>query len=349
MIDYEKLKGVIFKLDPELAHMLAENLLIVGSKVPYLLDSMISKNFITDGAISQSIFGREFLNPVGLAAGFDKNCTMIDGLYALGFGFVEIGTITPLPQVGNSKPRLFRHIKESSLQNGMGFNNDGALKVKSRLKKCYPNVIPLGVNIGKNKNQNDALKDYIDLIREFEALSDYLVINVSSPNTPNLRDLLNIDFIKELLSRAKEITNKPIAIKLSPDITIDSALELSSVAVESGASAIIATNTTVDYSLVENPKDFGGISGSVLKKRSQEMLAEISKILFDKTTIISVGGIDSKEEAFLRLELGASLIQIYSSLVFNGPSFVREINEYILEMVKASGASNIKEIIGRKR
>lgn len=333
---------------PETAHNIGELGLRVLPKCKLLNNYMVKKNFIMNPKLTQEIFGLEFKNPVGLAAGFDKNATMIKSMPALGFGFTEIGTMTPRAQEGNPKPRMFRYPKEKSVQNAMGFNNKGSAKVLENLKKVYPFTIPVGANIGKNKTtpEEHALLDYKALIRKFKDSSDYLVINISSPNTPNLRDLQNEEFINELFSMAKKLTDKPIFLKIAPDMQADVAIELCKTAVNAGADGIIATNTTIDYSLVPNCKDFGGLSGECLKQKSKELFEQIAKELFGKTVLISVGGISTASEAYARLKLGASLIQTYSGLIFEGPSMLKEINEGILKLMQKDGFENISEVIG---
>ncbi|MBD3825203.1 MAG: dihydroorotate dehydrogenase (quinone), partial [Epsilonproteobacteria bacterium] len=211
MINYESLKSYLFKLEPESAHHLAETFLRLPNICQIPFNSFLESHFISDPILTQELFGRTFYNPVGLGAGFDKNATMIPAMQILGFGFTEIGTLTPKPQAGNPKPRMFRHIEERTLQNAMGFNNDGLLKIQQRLKKVYPYTTPIGVNIGKNKvtPESEAINDYTTLIKALHTLSDYLVINISSPNTPGLRDLQNEEFIGRLFEEAKKITNKP--------------------------------------------------------------------------------------------------------------------------------------------
>ncbi|MFA6788436.1 MAG: dihydroorotate dehydrogenase (quinone), partial [Arcobacteraceae bacterium] len=265
-----------------------------------------------------------------------------------GFGFTEIGTMTPKPQEGNAKPRLFRHKEEKSLQNAMGFNNEGSAVVAKNLSSVYPNAIPIGANIGKNKNtsQEDALNDYKILIEKFKDISDYLVINISSPNTPNLRDLQNEKFIAELFTMARSLTLKPIFLKIAPDMEANVAIDLCKTAVNSGASGIIATNTTIDYSLVKEPKEIGGISGAVLAPKSYELFKAIAQELFGKTILISVGGINNAQEAYKRLKAGASLVQCYSGLIFEGPSMVRKINTGILELMEKDGFKTIHDVIG---
>jgi len=351
MIPYSSLKPYLFKLQPETAHHLVEYFLRGANILPSAYNPWIQNHFVQDESLSQELFGRSFLNPVGLGAGFDKNATMIRGIQALGFGFTEIGTVTPQPQAGNPKPRMFRHIPEESVQNAMGFNNDGMYKAHKRLQERFPFSTPIGVNIGKNKttDEKDAISDYIVLIKAFKDLCDYLVINISSPNTPGLRDLQNEAFINELFSEAKKLTDKPILLKIAPDMEPEQAVELSKMAVNAGASGIIATNTTIDYTLVSEPKDIGGISGAVLKEKSFKIFEAVAKELYGKTTLISVGGIDSADEAYKRIKAGASLVQIYSALVFHGPTLIRDINLGLIELLKADGYTNITEAIGADR
>ncbi|MBA3025209.1 MAG: quinone-dependent dihydroorotate dehydrogenase [Sulfurimonas sp.] len=351
MINYQSIKPLLFKLDPETAHHIAACVLALPNICQLPFNSFLKSHFIADDMLTQELFGRTFYNPVGLGAGFDKNATMIRGIQTLGFGFTEVGTITPKPQDGNPKPRMFRHIEEETLQNAMGFNNEGLLKAQQRLKKLYPFTTPIGVNIGKNKvtPESEAINDYTTLIKALHTLGDYIVINISSPNTPGLRDLQNEEFITRLFAEAKALTDKPILLKIAPDMTPADAVALTKMAVEKGADGIIATNTTVDYSLVKHPKDIGGLSGAVLKHKSFEIFEAIAKELYGKTTLISVGGIDSAAEAYKRIKAGASLVQIYSGLVFHGPDMIRDINLGLIELLKADGYTNITEAIGADR
>ena len=351
MIDYEKIKPYLFKLQPENAHHLAELVLRLPNLCQIPFNSFLESHFIDDPILRQTLFGREFYNPVGLGAGFDKNATMIRGIQMLGFGFTEIGTVTPLPQEGNPKPRMFRHVKERSIQNAMGFNNDGAYKVHKRVKERYPYSTPIGINIGKNKitPEKEALSDYTKLLRTFKDVGDYFVINISSPNTPGLRDLQNEEFIKRLFSEAKTITDTPILLKIAPDMSEEDAVALTSFAVECGADGIIATNTTIDYSLVEHPKSIGGLSGAVLRQKSFAIFEAIAKELYGKTTLISVGGIEDAKEVYRRIKAGASLVQILSGLVFHGPEMIRNINTELIELLKSDGYTNITEAIGADR
>lgn len=348
MFSYNTLKKVLFKFEPETAHNIAECGLRIVGKCKLIKNPMKKKNYIDNSKLSQEVFGVRFANPVGLAAGFDKNATMVKAMPSLGFGFTEIGTMTPKPQDGNSKPRMFRYPEIKSVQNAMGFNNEGAHKVLKNLKEVYPADIPVGVNIGKNKATPEefALSDYKMLIKKFEATSDYLVINISSPNTPNLRDLQNEKFITELFVMAKEYTSKPILLKIAPDMEAAVAIDLCKSAINAGAAGIIATNTTIDYDLVPGCQDFGGLSGACLTDKSYAIFKEIAKELFGKTILISAGGISTGEQAYARIKAGATLVQSYSGLIFEGPSMVRKINEELLELIAKDGYSNIQEAIG---
>lgn len=352
MFSYDTLKNLLFRLDPESAHVLAEvGMRFAGNFAPFLLSPVASRCFVNDSRLEQELFGVKFLNPVGLAAGFDKNATMIKALSALGFGHIEYGTMTPFAQSGNEKPRLFRHIKEESLQNAMGFNNDGMEKIVARVSKLYPYAVPLGANIGKNKTTTaeNAIRDYETLTRTFSPLCDYIVVNISSPNTPNLRDLQNEKFIKELFVSLTSLTNKPILLKIAPDMSEKNAINLCQIAIENGSAGIIATNTTVDYSLVKNPKDFGGISGKVLRNKSLKIFKALSREFYAKTALISVGGVSNAEDAYERLCLGANLVQIFTSFIYEGPKVCRNINNGILELMEKDKFYNIKDVIGSKR
>ncbi|MBY0540162.1 MAG: quinone-dependent dihydroorotate dehydrogenase [Campylobacterales bacterium] len=348
MISYETLKKILFKFEPETAHNLAECGLRILGKCKIAKAYMEKKNYISNPKLTQEIFGVKFENPVGLAAGFDKNATMIKAMKSLGFGFTEIGTMTPKPQDGNPKPRMFRYPEQKSVQNAMGFNNKGAHEVLKNLKKVYPFSIPIGTNIGKNKTTPEefALSDYKSLIKKFEASSDYLVINISSPNTPNLRDLQNEKFITELFTMAKELTLKPILLKIAPDMEVTMAIDLCKSAINAGAAGIIATNTTIDYSLVPNCQNFGGLSGACLTQKSGNLFKELARELFGKTILISVGGISNGAQAYERIKDGANLVQSYSGMIFEGPSMVRKINEELLELMAKDGYENISQAIG---
>ena len=289
---YDFFKPLLFKIDPENAHSLVEySLRALNAIFPGALSFLAYKYIVDNEILKQNLLGLEFANPVGLAGGFDKNATMIRPLSALGFGFLEFGTFTPLAQEGNEKPRLFRLVKEESIQNAMGFNNQGADVISKRMTQNYPFVLPLGANIGKNKltSNENALNDYFTLLRSFKDLCDYFIINISSPNTKNLRDLQNEEFLGALLKEAKEITTKPILIKIAPDMEFKDALSFCEGAIEKGVSGFIIANTSTDYTLLNNNRTFGGISGKLITQKSGEFFHALSKELFGRTLLISSG------------------------------------------------------------
>jgi dihydroorotate dehydrogenase len=347
---YAPFKKLLFRLDPETSHGLAMNALRMATAVPGLSRLLASRSQVRDPRLAQDLFGRRFANPVGLAAGFDKDAVAVRGWPALGFGFVEVGTVTPRRQFGNPRPRLFRFPAAASLQNAMGFNNGGMAALEERLRKLRQGkpTLPLGINLGKNKATPPelALGDYEILLKRLAELGDYVVVNLSSPNTPGLRDLQNEAFVRALLGVATGITKRPVFVKLAPDLDSGAAIELAETAVAAGAAGIVATNTTIDYGLLPGAKDFGGLSGRVLRDRSFRMLQALAARLFGRAILISVGGIDSGEEAYRRLRAGASLVQIYTGLVYEGPGLPRRINEELLRLMDRDGVRTLGELIG---
>lgn len=308
-------------------------------------------NTVHETCLVQNVLGRTYPNPVGLAAGFDKDAERLKDWGYLGFGFVEVGTVTPRPQPGNAKPRLFRMERERSIQNAMGFNNAGGEALLEHLKQFYPMAYPIGVNLGKNRDTpaEKALDEYLDLIRMLEGYCDYFVINLSSPNTPGLRDLENADYVHGLIREAAQSTLRPILLKVSPDRPSEETVAIASAAVEAGASGIIATNTTVDYSLSARAKDFGGISGALLREKSRQVLEALAEALFGRTVLVSVGGIDSPEEAWRRVRAGATLVQVYTGLIYEGPCLVGRMNRALAKYVRDAGLSSIGEAVGLDR
>ena len=345
---YDTIKKILFNFDPETAHTIAGMGLRILPYCPPIQHALARQYFISDPMLEQELFGRTFKNPVGLGAGFDKNGQYITSMPTLGFGFTEIGTVTPKPQNGNPKPRLFRLVEERSIQNAMGFNNKGMGYMLEQLNKLYFFDYPIGINIGKNKvtPEEKALEDYETLFHAFKDYGDYIVINISSPNTPRLRDLQNEQFITDIFAMAKRITDQPVLLKIAPDMTADDAVALCKTAVEAGAAGIIATNTTIDYSLTPHAKDFGGISGALLTEKSYTLFRAIAKELYGKTLLISVGGVDSAEEAYRRVKAGASLVQVYSMLIYKGPALIKEINEGLIDLLKKDGYNHISEAVG---
>lgn len=347
-MNYNTLKKIFFLFDPETAHKIAEFGLRALYATPGGLEALAKFGVYKDEILTQNIWNLSFDNPVGIAGGFDKNATMIAPLAALGFGHIDFGTFTPRPQSGNPKPRLFRLVSEQSIQNAMGFNNEGADVIERRVRKIYPFVIPIAANIGKNKatSNEDALSDYEALGRKFNGLCDFFIINVSSPNTPNLRALQENSFISELIGAMKKITNRPLVLKLAPDMSADQAIALCECAVQSGASGIIINNTSVDYSLSPNARDFGGLSGRLITEKSRKLFAQVARELFGRTVLISCGGIDSAQEAYERIKSGASLVQIFTAFIFKGPFVAKSINEELAKLLRADGFNNINEAVG---
>lgn len=284
----------------------------------------------------------KFKNPVGLAAGFDKDAKLIDEMAMLGFGFIEIGTLTPRPQEGNPQPRLFRLPQDEALINRMGFNNGGVLEAVERLKKRKSDVI-VGGNIGKNKvtpNEN-AVDDYLYCLDALHPYVDYFVVNVSSPNTPNLRDLQEKEPLKALLSAVKSANDKkekpkPILLKIAPDLTDGQLDDIIEIVLETEIDGVIATNTTIDRSALKTDKNqveaigAGGVSGKVLKNRSTEVIRYLNQKSIGAFPIIGVGGIYSAEDAIEKLQAGASLVQVYSGMIYEGPSLIKRIKKGLL-------------------
>lgn len=327
----------LFLFDPEKIHTFTFFLIKVFFKIPILGFIIESFYKVESPKLTRKLFGLTFENPVGIAAGFDKNATHISEFEKFGFGFIEIGTVTPKPQDGNPKKRLFRLKEDTAIINRMGFNNDGVTKIKNRLKKNY-NVL-IGGNIGKNKvtPNSQAKNDYIICFKELYDNVDYFVVNVSSPNTPGLRELQSKEFLNDLFIelnklRSNEIIKKPILIKISPDLSKEKILEILEVIHINNIDGIIATNTTIDYPNLKskNKNETGGLSGAPLYDKSNEVISFISKKTNGKLPIIGVGGISTPEQAVKKIEAGAHLIQLYTGIIYEGPGIVRKINKKLL-------------------
>ncbi len=327
----------LFLFDPEKIHTFTFFLIKVFFKIPILGFIIESFYKVESPKLTRKLFGLTFENPVGIAAGFDKNATHISEFEKFGFGFIEIGTVTPKPQEGNPKKRLFRLKEDSAIINRMGFNNDGVTKIKNRLMKKHKVLI--GGNIGKNKitPNSQAKNDYLICFRELYNYVDYFVINVSSPNTPGLRELQSKEFLNDLFIdlnklRSKEIIKKPILIKISPDLSKEKILEILEVMDTNNIDGIIATNTTIDYPNLKskNKNETGGLSGAPLYDKSNKVISFISKKTNGKLPIIGVGGISTPEQAVKKIEAGAHLIQLYTGIIYEGPGIVRKINKTLL-------------------
>ncbi|GAA8003985.1 quinone-dependent dihydroorotate dehydrogenase [Helicobacter pylori] len=345
---YSLLKKYLFSLDAEDAHEKVCQILRTLSSSPFLCNLIDSQWGYKNPKLENDILGLHFPNPLGLAAGFDKNISMLRALTAFGFGYLEAGTLTNEAQMGNERPRLFRHIEEESLQNAMGFNNHGAVLGARSFKRFAPYKTPIGINLGKNKHteQAHALEDYKAVLNKCLDIGDYYTFNLSSPNTPNLRDLQNKAFVHELFCMAKEMTHKPLFLKIAPDLETDDMLEIVNSAIEAGAHGIIATNTTIDKSLVFAPKEMGGLSGKCLTKKSREIFKELAKAFFNKSVLVSVGGISDAKDAYERIKMGASLLQIYSAFIYNGPNLCQNILKDLVKLLQKDGFLSVKEAIG---
>jgi dihydroorotate dehydrogenase len=294
------------------------------------------------------LLGLRFPNPVGLAAGFDKDAETVKSFVFMGLGFAEVGTVTPLAQAGNPKPRLFRHPTQEALQNAMGFNNAGMESMRKRLKDRRRSSIPIGINIGKNKATPDerSEQDYLALVEGLSDCCDYFVVNVSSPNTPGLRDLQDTQRLRRLVEQLCRATGRPLMVKLSPDLAAGQPSRLAQSALEGGARGIVLTNTTVDYSLVPGCETFGGLSGRLLTERSYEVLREVAPEVGRDAVLVSVGGIDSGAEAYRRLRAGARLVEVYTGLIYQGPGLARRMNRELSELLERDGISKVEDVIG---
>lgn len=338
---YSLVKKILFKFQPEKAHHIAMNSLILGIKIPFVKPFIKNIFNFENPQLEANLWGLNFKNPIGLAAGFDKDAKYIDHLAQLGFGHIEIGTLTPRPQPGNPPPRLFRLIKDKALINRMGFNNEGVDKAVERLKKVKSNVV-IGGNIGKNKitPNEKAVDDYEYCFRKLYDYVHYYVVNVSSPNTPNLRELQEKEPLKRILGRLQEINaelgkDKPILLKIAPDLTNSQLDNIIEIVRETNLAGIVATNTTIERkSLISSPdlaKETGGLSGKPVTDRSTEVIKYIHQKSHGKIKIIGVGGVFNGEDALHKLNAGASLVQVYTGFIYEGPSIVKNICKYLLK------------------
>ena len=342
------LRPLLFRFDPEKIHYFTFSVLQNLFKVPGMAGIAKRKYQLNDQRLEREVFGLKFKNPVGLAAGFDKDAKLYRELDQLGFGFIEIGTVTPRAQAGNPKKRLFRLKKDQAIINRMGFNNGGVEAAVERLRK-NKNVL-IGGNIGKNKDtpNEEAVADY-ELC--FDALFDYVdyfVVNVSSPNTPNLRELQDKKPLTALLGRLQEKNNrkkakKPILLKIAPDLSDSQLLEIIDIVQSSGIAGVIATNTTISRAglISEEKEEVGGLSGEPLRKRATEVIRFISEKSNGAFPIIGVGGIHSAEDALEKLNAGASLVQLYTGFIYEGPDLIKQINKKILSEIEKEGSVHV--------
>ncbi len=343
---FEKIRSLIFKFDPERAHDLA---------IKALKTNVIPVNIKNYECLKVKFLDKEIPNPIGIAAGFDKNAEVYNSLFQLGFGFVEVGTITPEPQFGNPKPRVFRLEEDEALINRLGFNNIGSEKVSLNLKNNTPRGL-LGVNIGPNKNTKNRVEDYLKCFRILNNLGDYITINISSPNTENLRSFHNPKELEELLKilneeKAKLNSHISIAVKIAPDIHTKDLDVIGNILLTNNIKFVIISNTSdVTRENLKNINKFekGGLSGKPIEEKSNILINEFYKKFENKIKIIGVGGIDSGKSAYEKFISGASYIQLYTGMVYQGPNIVNKISKELYEILSSDGVKNIGEIIGSK-
>jgi dihydroorotate dehydrogenase len=357
---YQLVRKFLFKMDPEEIHertIHALKLVEDSAQGKSLLNMLFG---FRDERLEMKLWGMTFPNPVGLAAGFDKNAEVYHALAALGFGFVEVGTITPQAQHGNPKPRLFRLTEHQAIINRMGFNNYGAYHASQNLVDYAYADIPIGINIGKNKAtpNEEAASDYLKCLDMLYPYGHYMVINVSSPNTPNLRDLQETESLRQLLreirAKASEmelrgVKAKPILLKVAPDMADEQMRDVVQAAVAEGIAGIIATNTTLSREAVKDhahAEEAGGLSGKPLQERSTAWVKEIYQEVGDKVPIIGVGGIFTGEDAYQKIRAGASLVQVYTGLAYQGPGIAKRINKQLLKLLARDGFSHMREAVG---
>ena len=346
---FSNLRSLIFKLDPETAHGLAIKSLKFNF-VPNILDE--DKD---NPLFKTKLFDNDLENPIGMAAGFDKNAEVYNSLFKLGFGFVEVGTVTPLKQFGNPKPRVFRLVEDEALINRLGFNNLGSLNIFDRIRSNTQTGL-LGINIGPNKDTKNKLQDYVKCLKTFHEVANYITINISSPNTEDLRsfhDQSKLDELLETINKEKKLMNSevPIAVKVSPDIDDNEINKICEVLLSNNVEVVIVSNTS--DSSRENLNDIqkhqkGGLSGKPIKKKSTELIRKFYTILNGRIKIIGVGGVDSGKSAYEKFLAGADYVQLYTGMVFRGPNIVNMIKKELKDLLLKDGVKNFTEIIGKK-
>ena len=346
---FSSLKSLIFKLDPETAHSLAIKSLKFNF-IPNILDN--DKN---NPLFKTKLFNKNLDNPIGMAAGFDKNAEVYNSLFKLGFSFVEVGTVTPLKQYGNPKPRVFRLVEDEALINRLGFNNLGSKDVLSRITSNHPNGL-LGVNIGPNKDSKNRIDDYVKCFEIFHQVADYITINISSPNTEDLRSFHKQSKLSNLLKIINEEKKKtknetPLVIKLSPDLAYQDINSITDVLLKNDIGAIIISNSSDDSrDNLKNSQGYqrGGLSGKPIENKSNELINKFYRILNGQIKIIGVGGVDSGKSAYKKFLAGADYVQLYTGMVYKGPNIVNIIKKELKELLIKDGVKNFEEIIGKK-
>tara|TARA_Y100001970_G_scaffold259220_1_gene339927 strand:- start:978 stop:2012 length:1035 start_codon:yes stop_codon:yes gene_type:complete len=343
---FEKIRSLIFKFDPEIAHDLA---------IKALKTNLVPIKINKYDSLRIKLLDKVIPNPIGIAAGFDKNAEVYNALFKLGFGFIEVGTITPEPQFGNPKPRVFRLEEDEGLINRLGFNNIGSNKVVENIKNKVPTGL-LGINIGPNKNTKNRIEDYLKCFRALNSLGDYITINISSPNTENLRSFHNPKELEELLTVLNEEKNKiksstSIAVKISPDLNLKDLDVIGNILLQNNVKLVIISNSSdKTRNNLKNINKFekGGLSGKPIEEKSNILIKEFYKIFKNKIQIIGVGGIDSGRSAYEKFISGASFIQLYTGMVYQGPNIVNKISEELNDILISDGVKNIEEIVGSK-
>ena len=346
---FSNLRSLIFKLDPEIAHSLAIKSLKFNFVPNILQEDKDNPLFKT------KLFDKDLENPIGMAAGFDKNAEVYNSLFKLGFGFVEVGTITPLKQYGNPKPRVFRLVEDEALINRLGFNNLGSRNIVGRIKS-NKQIGLLGVNIGPNKDSENRLEDYIQCLKIFHNEADYIAINISSPNTDDLRSFHDQTKLNKLLENIdkekKNLGSKiPIAVKISPDIDDKEIKKITEVLLSNNIEAVIVSNTSDSsrdsLNNIEKHQK-GGLSGKPIEEKSTKLINKFYKLLNGKIKIIGCGGVDSGKSAYEKFLAGANYVQLYTGMVFRGPNVVNMIKKELKELLINDGVKNFAEIIGKK-
>ena len=341
---FKNIRSLVFKFDPELAHDLA---------IKALKTNLVPLKVKNYECLKVKFLEKEISNPIGIAAGFDKNAEVFNSLFKLGFGFVEVGTITPEPQYGNPKPRVFRLEEDEALINRLGFNNVGSKKASQNINSNNPKGL-LGINIGPNKDTKNRIEDYLKCFRNLNHLGDYITINISSPNTENLRSFHNPKELEELLNALNEEKKKinseiSIAVKIAPDLSSKDLDVIGNILLKNNIKLVIISNTsdgTREKLKNINKFEKGGLSGKPIEKKSNLLINEFYKLFNNKIKIIGVGGVDSGKSAYEKFISGASYIQLYTGMVYQGPNIVNKISEELNDILTSNGVKNIQEIIG---
>ncbi len=340
---YPIIKPFIFRLDAERAHRMTISALKMRTGTGFTPEPPYTP------MLEMRVAGLDFPNPVGLAAGFDKDAEVLEQMLSLGFGFVEAGTLTPRPQSGNPKPRLFRLAEDRAVINRMGFNNQGQQAALGRLEKRYKTRGLVGVNVGANKDSTDRIADYVQGVRFMSGVADYLTVNISSPNTPGLRALQDQGALEELLAAVREVgSDKPIFLKVAPDLDQSDPERIVRAAIDHRIAAIIVSNTTVSRPPLKSPQrgEAGGLSGKPLKPLAFDALRRFRRASCGEIPLIGVGGIENADDAWERIRAGASLVQLYSAMVYEGPGIARRIARGLTARLKREGMRSIAEAVG---